>query len=348
MSHKRYIQRTILLIICTITLSCNSEFEPHIFSEPTPVVYGVINPQDSLYQIRLSKSFIGPGNAYNYAKTPDSIYYDEARVFLESRNYNGKAIDKVELFPVEIQARKEGIFATTPNLAYQTDFKSIRLRPEILAQDGIAYEVDLFLLVEIPGLDEPVESSTRLKTEPGIINPKGNYQKVYFYGEVPFYMEWTHNNPNTYFEIKVVMHYREILENGEREAEAHWILTGIELNENNFPGGVKTIYTYHFRAENFYSQIRAAIPLDPEVKGRAISSVDFIILTSDGAIKDYNDIDQIADDYRGASYTNITNGLGLFSSYNTKGVYNQRLGQRELDSLALGMYTRHLHFSRWE
>ena len=33
---------------------------------------------------------------------------------------------------------------------------------------------------------------------------------------------------------------------------------------------------------------------------------------------------------------------------NTKGVYNQRLGQRELDSLALGSYTRHLNFSRWE
>ncbi len=335
------------LILSILVLSCSSEFEPHIFAKPNPVVYGVINPQDSLYQIRLSKSFIGPGDAYDYAKIPDSIYYDNARVFLESRNFSGKVIDNVELFPFEIEARNSGIFAQTPNIVYQTDFKSIRLRPEILAQDGIAFEVDLFLLVQLPGQEELIESNTRLKSEPGIINPKGNFRKVYFFGEVPFFMEWVHTDPDTYFEIKVVMRYREILEYEERDAEAHWILTGIQLNEHSFPGGSRTIYTYHFRPENFYSQVRAAIPVDPEVRGRAIRSVDFIILTSDGAIKNYNEIDMIADDYRGASYTNIINGLGLFSSYNTKGVYDQLLGQRELDSLADGTYTHHLNFSRW-
>jgi len=122
----------------------------------------------------------------------------------------------------------------------------------------------------------------------------------------------------------------------------------VQLNEHSFPGGTRTVYSYHFRPENFYSQVRAAIPLSPEVKGRVIRNIDFIILTSDGAIKDYKDIDQIADDYHGTSYTNIINGLGLFSSFNTKGVYNQRLGQRELDSLALGSYTKHLRFNRWE
>ncbi len=343
----KLIPEVILLISSTFILSCNSEFEPHIFSESTPVVYGVINPQDSLYQIKLTKSFIGPGNAYNYAQIPDSIYYDDARVFLESRNFRGIVIDNVELFPIEIEPRKPGIFAQTPNIVYQTDFKSIRLRPEILAQDGITFEVDLFLLVQLPDQPELIESRTRLKPEPKIINPRAFFQKVYFYGEVPFFMEWTHTSPDTYFEIKVVIHYREILETGERETEAHWILTGIQLNEHSFPGGVKTFYTYYFRPENFYSQIRAAIPIDPEVKGRAIISVDFIILTSDGAIKDYNEIGRVADDYHGTSYTNILNGLGLFSSYNTKGVFGQRLGQRELDSLALGTYTRHLNFSRW-
>ena len=336
------------LILCALPLSCSTDFEPHIMSEPTPVVYGVINPQDSLYQIRLTKSFIGPGNAYNYAQNTDSIYYDNARVFLESRRFNGKKIDRVELLPKEIEAREEGIFARIPNIVYETDFTSIRLRPEILADYGIPFEVDLLVQVEIPGQAEFTESITRLKSEPGIINPMGNFQKIYFYGEFPFYMEWMHNEQYTYFEIKVLMRYIEILDEGEREAEAFWVLKGIQYNEHIFPGGSKTIYSYYFRPENFYSQIRAAIPEDPQVKGRLISNIDFIILTSDGAVKNYNEIEKIADDYHGASYTNIINGLGLFSSYNTTGVYNQKLGQRELDSLALGIYTRHLHFNRWQ
>lgn len=317
-------------------------------SEPTPVVYGVINPHDSLYQIRLTKSFIGPGNAYNYAQNTDSIYYDNARVFLESRRFNGKKIDRVELLPKEIEARENGIFASSPNIVYETDFNSIRLRPEILALTGIPFEIDLVVQVEIPSKAEFTESVTRLKSEPKITNPIGSFQKVYFFGEFPFFMEWIHDDQDAYFEIKVVMRYKEVLEEGEREAEVFWVLKGIQYNEHTFPGGTKTVYAYHFRPENFYSQIRAAIPPDPEVKGRVIRNIDFIILTSDGGVKNYNEIDKIADDYHGASFTNIINGLGLFSSYNAIGVYNQRLGQRELDSLADGIYTKHLNFNKWQ
>ncbi len=337
-----------ILILCALPLSCSSDFKPHIISNPTPVVYGVINPQDSLYQIRLTKSFIGPGNAYSYAQNADSIYYNNARVFLESRRFNGKTIDRVELLPKEIEAREEGIFAKTPNIVYETDFTSIRLRPEILAEAGIPFEIDLVIQVEIPGQAELTESITRLKSEPKIVNPSGNFKKVYFFGEYPFYMEWTHDSPDSYFEIKVVMRYREILFSGEeREAETFWVLKGIQVNETSLSGSSRAFYSYYFRPENFYSQIRAAIQPDPEVHWRKINDIDFIILTSDGAVKSYNEIDKITDDYRGASFTNITNGLGLFSSYNTKGVYNQLLGTREMDSLTDGSYTKHLNFNKW-
>lgn len=338
----------ILLLISVLSFSCTTDFEPHIFTGSTPVVYGVINPQDSLYQVQLTKSFIGPGNAYEYAQITDSLYYKNARVYLESRNFKGKTIEEVELLQVEIANGDEGVFANIPNIIYQTDCNSISLRQSVLAEKGIPYEIDLFLRVEIPGYPEFIESYSRLKLPPKILNPKGTFQKVYFFGEEPFRMEWSHSTPETYFEIQVILHYKEVLEDSEREATADWNLTGIELNEMNFPGGSRTIYSYYFRPEVFYSQIRAAIAVNPEVKGRAIRHVDFVILTSDGAIKEYNEVGRISDDYNGATFTNIQNGLGLFASYNTFGVYGLRLGQRELDSLAKGSYTKHLRFNRWE
>lgn len=343
--YSRWLQ---ILTVCFSCYACSSEFDAQIMSEPTPVIYGIINPADSLYQIRLTKSFIGPGSAYLYAANPDSIYYDNARVFLESHNFSGKLIDRTELFPREIEVRESGIFVREPNTIYETDFKSIRLRPEILEGDGIPFNIDLYIKIEIPGNAEPTEAVTRLKSDPRIIAPRGNFQKVYFYGESPFFMEWAHSDPDTYFEIKVVMRYREILVDGERDTEVFWVLKGIQINKQGFPGGTRSIYSYYFRPENFYSQVRAAIPPDPLVKGRSISDIDFIILTSDGVVKEYNEIENITNDYNGASYTNITNGLGLFSSYNTKGVYKQKLGPREMDSLALGSFTKHLNFNRWE
>lgn len=341
-------QRLVFVILCcSILASCSTEFEPHLPSDSTPVVYGLINPDDSLYQVRLTRSYIGPGNAYDYAKISDSIYYNDARVFFETRRPSGITIERVELFPVEVNKRQDGIFATEPNIVYQTDFNSIDLRAHISGNIDNNPDVSLFIEVNIPGNDSLVGSVSKLKEKPRIINPTSNFQKVYLYGEWPFYMEWTHTNPDTYFEIRVVMRYREILEEEEREAEVDWVLKGITVNENTFPGGTRTIYTYYFRPDNFYSQIRAAIPLDPEVKGRALISMDFIILTSDGSVKEYHQISNIADDYNGASYSNIINGLGLFATYNTIGVYDQKLGQRELDSLANGRYTRHLNFNPW-
>lgn len=65
-------------------------------------------------------------------------------------------------------------------------------------------------------------------------------------------------------------------------------------------------------------------------------------------MNEYNRIGEMADDYHGASYSNIENGFGLFTAYNSIGVHDLHFGQRELDSLAFGKYTKHLRFKNWE
>lgn len=340
----------ILLFTSLIFLaSCETEFDTYIESKATPVVYGVINPDDSLYQIRLSRSFVGPGNAYNYAQNVDSIYYPEAEVYLETYRWGKQLLQSVRLDKVQIEDREDGIFAESPNYVYQTDFHNISLRPQQFEEMGIPYENnELVLRAIIPGYQDTIIARTELKAPPNVFNPRSNFQRVYFYGEIPFQMEWTHKSHNNYFEVKVIMHYREVLEDGEREATADWVLTGIEYNENSIPGGTNNFYAYYMRPETFYSQVRASIPNDSLVLGRTIRNVDFIILTSDGTIREYNRIGEMADDYHGASYSNITNGIGIFTNFSTVGVYNLRLGQRELDSLAFGIYTKHLKFKNWE
>ena len=84
------------------------------------------------------------------------------------------------------------------------------------------------------------------------------------------------------------------------------------------------------------------------MKGRVIRNLDFVIMTSDKTIQNYVRMGEIADDYRGATYSNVANGQGIFTSFNTTGVYNLRLGYRELDSLAYGQYTKHLNFKNWD
>jgi len=332
-----------------LTLSCTTDFDPYIETEPIPVVYGVINPQDSLYQVRLTKSYVGPGSAYDYAQLADSLYFEEANVYLETFLHDQSLVQSIKLEPVEIAPREPGIFLTVPNRIYQTDETQLLIRPEHFQEMGRPYNAKLYLRAQIPGSPDTVLASTWLREPPRIINPRSTFQKVYFYGEVPFQMEWVHSSKDNYYEIQVVMRYREVLYDGtEREAQVDWVLSGIHYNEQTIPGGSNHFYAYYFRPENFYSQVRAAIKINPEVKGRVIRNLDFVIMTSDKTIQNYVRMGEIADDYRGATYSNVANGQGIFTSFNTTGVYNLRLGYRELDSLAYGQYTKHLNFKNWD
>ncbi len=345
-------KKTRIALLCFFALSfasCEPEFAPYIVSQATPIVYGIVNPLDSLYQVRLTKSFVGPASAYTYAQLPDSIYFPEAQVFLETYKNGSFLLQSTKLEKVQIHNREDGIFLNSPNYVYQTDFQKLSIRPEQFLDLGIPYKnTELVLRVIIPGISDTLVARSVLKTPPKIINPRANYKRVYFYGELPFQMEWTHTEKENYFELQVVVHYREILENKEREAVVDWVLSGIEYTESSVPGGTNSFYGYYMRPETFYSHLRAAIQVDSEVKGRLIKNVDFVILTSDETVHEYIRIGELADDYHGASYSNVSHGSGIFTNFNTTGVYGLRIGQRELDSLAYGRYTKHLNFKNWE
>lgn len=334
-------------LILVLAISCDVEFNPNIISTPTPVVYGIIHPQDSIYSVRLTKTFIGPGSAYDFARIADSIYYKGARVYLETRTPAGKLVEKVELTETEIGDRLPGIFAQAPNIIFQTDSSKFHIRPEYFASLGQEYNLTLNLIAEIPGLATPVKASTRLRAVPRITEPRFTFFKVYFYNEEPYWMQWMDTNEESMFEILVRMRYKDVYYDDEQDRVAEWVLTGIDANETSFPGGTRKVYSYYFRPENFYSQVRAAIQEDPEVEVRVVRDIDFEILSTNREMEFYRDIYEISDDYRGTGFSNIENGIGLFTTYSSAGIFSLQLGQTELDSLAGGRYTRHLKFSRW-
>jgi hypothetical protein len=327
-----------------VVSSCNDSFEPNLASSPTPVVYGVICPQDSIYSVRLTKTFIGAGDALDYAGMADSIYYAGARVFLETRSPSGQLVGWTEMVERTIEDRVPGIFATRPNRIFQADSSQIRLRPEDFTGTGQSYNVNLCLKVVVPGRRDTISAATRLRSVPKLTEPRFTFVKVYFYTEEPFMMEWLDTNEESYFQILVRMHYTDFLYDEEREMTAEWVLSGIETNMTGYPGGEHKFYSYYFRPENFYAKVRSVIRADPEVEARVCRKVDFIVLSSNREMEYYRDVYEIADDYHGTGYTNITNGLGIFTTFSSTGIYGLELGQTEQDSLAAGRYTRHLKF----
>lgn len=328
-------------------LSCSTDFDTYIESQPTPIIYAAINPEDSVYSVRLTKSFVGAGSALDFAQIEDSLYYSEAEVLLTTW-HKGNMFQSVQLERVEANPREPGMFLTSPNYLYQASMNDLAMSQEVFEALGVEYDLELRMQIILPDNPDTISAVSRLLSHPRVINPRFIFKKVYFYGEQPFQMEWAHPVAGNYYEIGVTMRYRELLASGEeRRTSSHWVLRGIEYNESSVPGSMNNVYSYFMRPESFYSQLSAAIEDDKEVKARIFTGVDFVILTAEPALKEYIRIFNMDDDYRGASFSNIQNGLGLFYTFIETGVYDLELGQRELDSLAAGRYTKNLRFKNW-
>lgn len=337
----------VISLFLVIAGSCESHFSSMIPSDPTPLLYGIINPQDSIYSIRLTKTFIGEGDARIFAGIPDSIYYQDARVFLETRDLKGKTLERVELEERIIEGRLPGIFAVSPNRVFQTDASKIHLRPEFFSGSGQSYELNLHVFAVIPGHADTIRSVTRLRTVPRLTEPRSTFVKVYFYTEYPFGLQWMDTNAESSFQILISMHYTDFLYDDERKMVASWVLTGISTNLTSFPGSDRKVYSYYFRPENFYSHIRNAITADPEVEVRVFEKLDFLVLSANREMEYYRNAYEIADDYHEAGYTNIENGYGLFTTYSSVGINGMMLGETELDSLVYGEYTKNLKFRKY-
>jgi len=160
-------------------------------------------------------------------------------------------------------------------------------------------------------------------------------------------MQWMDTDTGSMYQILVRMHYTDYLYDNEREMVAEWVLTGINVNLTSFPGGERKVYSYYFRPENFFSQIRGVIKTDPEVEARVCGKIDFVVLSSNRELEYYRNVYEISDDYHEAGYTNIENGFGLFTTYSSTGMYGMTLGPDELDSLLKGMYTKQLKFKNY-
>jgi hypothetical protein len=67
---------SISYILLLVFSACETEVDPCDKWQNIPVIYGIIDPDDSVHYIRINKAFLGNLNAYTMAQESDSITYD--------------------------------------------------------------------------------------------------------------------------------------------------------------------------------------------------------------------------------------------------------------------------------
>ncbi len=289
--------------------ACDNELNQLADAKDIPVVYGVINRNDTAHYVRVEKVFVDPVIApADLAKDPSFLYYDNIEVQLKVANtdqiYNLERVDgNNEGFP-----RKEGPFATSPNYLYKLKLPSGE-------KFGNGQNVEL--LITRGDELELVSSTTKIVSDIQVQSPKiglSNTIDLVATSRVTCTFEET---DAFIFDIYLVLRYRErnVVEGGE------WVNKTLDWNVGRdlTPESGKSNVTVNIPADGFLSYLASEIEVLPNVF-RAFDGVDVKIDAGGSALEGSVNLSKVNGGLTSSQVTpvfnNIRNGTGLFSSKN--------------------------------
>lgn len=72
---KRFL--SLLFLAAFFLQSCSEDLKLSGDFKETAIVYGLLDQADSLHYVKITRAFIGPGNALDIAQIADSSYFDQ-------------------------------------------------------------------------------------------------------------------------------------------------------------------------------------------------------------------------------------------------------------------------------
>lgn len=305
-----------------------------------PVIYGLLSLNDTATYLRVEKAFIDPNkSAFDIAQIPDSLYYKDVTVTLvRTRNNERFNLTKVD-GNTEGYPRKDGIFAKLPNYLYKIKNSTLNL------QSDEEWRIELLR----KGETKPFAKSTTKVI--------GNYE-VTTPGTTPVFLRYdntfnvtieTDEKSARLVDIKLVLNYDEVdaaTPNQTATKSISWdYVTGGQRKLNGTIAD--PVVSFSRRGLDFYQYLGDNMPVIAGVK-RTFKSIDVVVYTGGQELIDFINIGIANTGITGSqtipTYTNIENGLGIFSSKNKTIKKGVKLSDVALDLLINGEYTKKLNF----
>lgn len=324
-------KKVLILSALSVVLftSCSEDFNVTADWKSIPIVYGLLSLQDTAHYIKVEKAFLDPKkNAYELAKIADSLYYKNLLVQLQDMSsgqlYTMREVDgNNEGYP-----RTSGPFATAPNIMYKLTAAELPL------EGGRNYR----LLVQREDGSAPITATTTVLNDFRITTPSVS-SKIRIVNNSSTRFQWNDRSGATFYEVYLTLRYEEWPVNNPAarvEKAIRWrVATRVRALQLSFPG------------TEFYSFVRGQISQDPSVS-RAFKQMDVEVVGGGSELYDYVSVlianQGITSAEEVPNYSNLSEGLGLYSSRTRTIAAGFEVTDETLDSLRNGIYTKALNF----
>jgi len=319
---------SMLFSSCSTDLDINAPYKEFV------IVFGMIDQSVDTQWVKINKSFLGDGSAFDDAQIRDSSEYANEDLVVEVQEWqNGSMVGQP--YPLQdtvVDHREPGIF-------FYPDQKVYYFVEPNIDQDSEYRIVGTAKGNEFSGESVVVNDFQVSRPNPftGSINMAsslGNY--------VEYDVRWKSAKNGKRYEVSYVLRWNEVTDNGSEEKS---ISRGVATRRSSSTNGGEDLEGV-IGGEDFYKHIANNVPEDPNVVRREFLGLDFIFVTADEILNTYMDLN---DPITGIvqerpSFTNINNGLGIFASRHKKIVADKSLNVQSLVELTGGQYTGNLKF----
>lgn len=324
-----------IAISILINYACSNEFDLIEDWQDIPVVYGLLSPADTAHYIRVEKAFIDPStSALDIAQIPDSLYYEDISVEIEKvateERFTLTRVDGNQ----EGYVRESGIFADAPNYLYK-----VKLNDADELEGGATYR-----LIVNRGDDLPeVTAETIIVGDMTIATP---VTTVKFENGRTTNFRWNVGDDVLFFDLTLRLNY---LENTEADPNV-FVDKTIEwpIARNILKDDIGAFGEYkNADGEDFFRFIANELRDAPD-RIRDFKTIDMVVTGGDQNLFDYVNIGQantgITSSQEIPSFTNLSEGIGLFGSTNRVEKIGLTLTTETEDSLRFGIHTKDLNF----
>jgi len=319
-------QLSILLLFLPViffTSSCETDFDITADYKEIAVVYGLLNQNDSVQYLRINKAFLGDGNALIYSGIPDSSSYGTGIEVSMVETLESGAKRTIFFDTVTVHSKDSGYFYYPDQLMYKTEERlnplatySLKIRNKSTGNEVTA----ITNLVQNFALTRPAA--------PNNVIPKLDFKRDTISIQK---IEWNSAVNGRMYLPMLRFFYREALFSGDTlDRMVEWVFSSVTTG--NLNGGAKM--SIEFRSEDFFRFCENHIPYEDagkeeSVKARLADHFDIHFTVAGDEFSTYLDVNGPTTGLllEKPGYTNINNGLGVFSSRLTKTVYT-RVGDK--------------------
>ena len=322
----------LLLVVTASIVSCEKEFTTTADYEDITIVYALLDQHDQDIYVKVNKAFLGEGDALIMAQQPDSTNYPE-KLIVKIDEYNGGyKVRTIEFDTTTIYNKEPGVFYYPRQPIYKSKPFQWHDITYYVGPEGDTIDYDTIWLnqdhkfklsILFPDSSKEIKSETYLVHDFTITKP--GYSKIIKFTNDPdatTTIKWNKPSSNEgsdqlyRYELYMTLNYREY-SLGQDTIQKSLTFFSVTLT----PSENLSEISYNFYDQNFFSACQKQIPYsDPQqeanVVGRYSQNVEIDIAVANQDFTLYLEVYEPSTSIvqEKPVYTNIENGIGLFSS----------------------------------